>query len=299
MNIGFIGIGVMGESMVRHLMAAGHRVTVYNRTAAKADALLQEGALWAESAGACAEGQDAVIPKSRSFMHLDIVFTMVGFPKDVEQVYLSEDGILAHARSGAYVIDMTTTSPALWQRIAAAAREKGLHPLDAPVSGGDSGARNATLSIMAGGELADFEACLPLFQQMGKNIVHTGGDGSGQHTKMANQIAIAGAIAGVAEAIRYGEACGLDTENMLRCISAGAAGSWQLSNNGPKMLARDWAPGFYIKHFIKDMAIARDESAARALPLPVLTEVLSMYESLQEDGHCDEGTQSLYTWYQG
>ena len=284
MNIGFIGIGVMGESMARRLMAAGHRVTVYTRTASKADALLQEGALWAESAGACAEGQEAVI-------------TMVGFPKDVEQVYLSEDGILAHARSGSYVIDMTTTSPALWQRIAAAAREKGLHPLDAPVSGGDSGARNATLSIMAGGETADFKACLPLFQQMGKNIVHTGGDGSGQHTKMANQIAIAGAIAGVAEAVRYGEACGLDTENMLRCISAGAAGSWQLSNNGPKMLARDWAPGFYIKHFIKDMAIARDESAARALPLPVLTEVLSIYESLQEDGHGDEGTQSLYAWW--
>ena len=274
----------MGESMARRLMAAGHRVTVYTRTASKADALLQEGALWAESAGACAEGQEAVI-------------TMVGFPKDVEQVYLSEDGILAHARSGSYVIDMTTTSPALWQRIAAAAREKGLHPLDAPVSGGDSGARNATLSIMAGGETADFKACLPLFQQMGKNIVHTGGDGSGQHTKMANQIAIAGAIAGVAEAVRYGEACGLDTENMLRCISAGAAESWQLSNNGPKMLARDWAPGFYIKHFIKDMAIARDESAARALPLPVLTEVLSIYESLQEDGHGDEGTQSLYAWW--
>ena len=283
MNIGFIGIGVMGESMARHLMAAGHRLTVYTRTASKADALLQEGALWAENAGACAENQDAVI-------------TMVGFPKDVEEVYLSENGILAHARPGAYVIDMTTTSPALWQRIAVAARDKGLHPLDAPVSGGDSGARNATLSIMVGGEAADYEACLPLFQRMGKNIVHTGGDGSGQHTKMANQIAIAGAIAGVAEAIRYGEACGLDTENMLRCISAGAAGSWQLSNNGPKMLARDWAPGFYIKHFIKDMAIARDESAARDLSLPILTEVLSMYETLQQEGHGDEGTQALYQW---
>ena len=221
---------------------------------------------------------------------------MVGFPKDVEEVYLSENGILAHARPGAYVIDMTTTSPALWQRIAAAARDKGLHPLDAPVSGGDSGARNATLSIMVGGEAADYEACLPLFQLMGKTIVHTGGDGSGQHTKMANQIVIAGTIAGVAEAIRYGEACGLDTENMLRCISAGAAGSWQLSNNGPKLLARDWAPGFYIKHFIKDMAIARDESAARDLSLPILTEVLSMYETLQQEGHGDEGTQALYQW---
>ena len=282
-RISWIGVGIMGKAMVRNLMKAGYEVHIYARHPEKVADVVSEGAVPHGSIAECVKASEMVI-------------TMVGFPKDVEEVYLSENGILAHARPGAYVIDMTTTSPALWQRIAVAARDKGLHPLDAPVSGGDSGARNATLSIMVGGEAADYEACLPLFQLMGKNIVHTGGDGSGQHTKMANQIVIAGTIAGVAEAIRYGEACGLDTENMLRCISAGAAGSWQLSNNGPKMLARDWAPGFYIKHFIKDMAIARDESAARDLSLPILTEVLSMYEALQQEGHGDEGTQALYQW---
>ncbi len=189
MKIGFIGIGVMGESMARHLMEKGHSLTVYNRTKSKADRLLAEGAVWAESAGACAKDQDAVI-------------TIVGFPKDVEEVYLAAGGILDSARPGAYLIDMTTTSPALWQRIAAVAKQRGLRPLDAPVSGGDSGARNATLSIMVGGDEADFEACRPLFEAMGKSIMLTGGPGCGQHTKMANQIAIAGCVAGVAEAIR-------------------------------------------------------------------------------------------------
>lgn len=175
MKIGFIGIGVMGESMARHLMEKGHSLTVYNRTKSKADRLLAEGAAWAESAGACAKDQDAVI-------------TIVGFPKDVEEVYLAAGGILDSARPGAYLIDMTTTSPALWQRIAAVAKQRGLRPLDAPVSGGDSGARNATLSIMVGGDEADFEACCPLFEAMGKNVMLTGGPGCGQHTKMANQI---------------------------------------------------------------------------------------------------------------
>ena len=202
MDIGFIGIGVMGESMARHLLRAGHSLTVYNRTKSKAEKLLGEGAAWAESAGACARGQDVVI-------------TIVGFPKDVEEVYLGEGGILQNAKPGATLIDMTTTSPALWQRIAAEAQKRGLHPLDAPVSGGDSGARNATLSIMVGGAQEDFEAMRPLFACMGKSITLTGGPGCGQHTKMANQIAIAGCVAGVAEAIRYGEAGGLDIGNML------------------------------------------------------------------------------------
>lgn len=284
MRIGFIGIGVMGESMARHLMEHGHALTVFNRTKAKADKLLAQGAAWAESAGACARNQEAV-------------FTIVGFPKDVKEVYLGDDGILANAASGALLIDMTTTSPKLWQGIAGEARKKGLRPIDAPVSGGDTGARNASLSIMAGGAKADFDAALPLFECMGKNIVLTGDAGCGQHTKMANQIALAGALAGVAEAIRYGEVCGLDTTNMLACISSGAAGSWQMTNNGPKMIEGDDAPGFYIKHFIKDMKIAEEESQSRDCELPVLEQTLSMYEYLKEQDKGDKGTQALIDWY--
>ncbi|NLO84465.1 MAG: NAD(P)-dependent oxidoreductase [Clostridiales bacterium] len=284
MKIGFIGIGVMGESMARHLMAGGHELTVYSRTKAKAEALLSEGAAWADDAGACAAGQDAVI-------------TIVGFPKDVEQVYLGADGILENAKTGAYLIDMTTTSPALWEGIAQDAAARGLHPLDAPVSGGDTGARNATLSIMVGGEEADFNACASIFACMGKNIVHTGKAGTGQHTKMANQIAIAGAVAGVAEAIRYGEVCGLDTTNMLSCISAGAAGSWQMSNNGPKMISGDFAPAFFIKHFIKDMGIAAQEATAHEANLPILDTVLKLYEEMMANGQGDLGTQALIDKY--
>lgn len=284
MKIGFIGTGVMGASMAGHLMDAGHELTVYNRTRQKAEGLLARGARWADTPADCASGMDAVI-------------TIVGYPKDVEEVYLGEKGILSTARPGAYLIDMTTTSPALWQRIAKAAEQKGLHPLDAPVSGGDTGARNATLSIMVGGQQADFEACVPLFEKMGKTIVYTGPAGCGQHTKMANQIAIAGCVTGVAEAVRYGQISGLDTENMLSCISAGAAGSWQMSNNGPKMLKGDYAPGFFIQHFIKDMRIAQEEAQKRGAELPVLQLVLSMYESLQEDGRANDGTQAIIEWY--
>ena len=284
MRIGFIGIGVMGESMARHLMEQGHELTVFTRTKEKAEKLLALGAAWAETAGACARDQEAVI-------------TMVGFPKDVKEVYLGANGILENAAPGALLMDMTTTSPKLWQNIAGEARKKGFRPLDAPVSGGDTGARNASLSIMVGGAKADFDAALPLLECMGKNIVLTGDAGSGQHTKMANQIALAGALAGVAEAIRYGEVCGLDTKNMLACISAGAAGSWQMTHNGPKMIEGDDAPGFFIKHFIKDMKIAEEESQSRDCELPVLEQTLSMYEYLKEQGMGDKGTQALMEWY--
>lgn len=286
MKIGFIGTGVMGASMARHLMDAGHKLTVYNRTKAKAEGLLNAGAGWADTPADCARHQDAVI-------------TIVGYPKDVEMVYLGDEGILKAAKPGAYLIDMTTTSPALWQRVAAEAVKAGMHPLDAPVSGGDTGARNATLSIMVGGEKTDFDACVPLFETMGKNVVYTGPAGCGQHTKMANQIAIAGCVTGVAEAVRYGQISGLDPQNMLSCIAAGAAGSWQMSNNGPKMISGDYAPGFYIQHFIKDMRIAKDEAAQRGVELPVLDMVLSMYESLMEDGRGNDGTQAIIEWYQG
>ncbi len=284
MNIAFIGIGVMGEAMARNLMKNGHSLTLYTRTPKKAQALVLEGATLYDNVKGCAQSADAVI-------------TMVGFPQDVEEVYLGQNGILKSAREGALVIDMTTTSPSLWQEIARKARRKGLRPLDAPVSGGDKGAREGTLAIMAGGEQADFEAALPLFECMGKRIVYTGPDGTGQHTKMANQIAIAGAVSGVAEAIRYAEKTGLDTNKLMEAISQGAAGSWQLSNNGTKMLHNDMAPGFYTKHFVKDLAIALDESRNRNIKLPVLKRVLKLYQSLVKKGKGDLGTQALIELY--
>jgi len=284
MKIAFIGIGVMGLPMAGHLLDAGHPLNVYTRSAHKAAPLLARGARVFEAIPPCVLGQEAII-------------TMVGFPRDVEKVYLGPGGIIESAEPGALVIDMTTTSPALWQRIAKAAREKGLRPLDAPVSGGDTGARAASLAIMVGGEARDFEAALPLFEKMGKNIIHEGPDGAGQHTKMANQIAIAGAITGVAEAVRYGEAAGLDLEKMLATIATGAAGSWQMSNNGPKMVSGDYAPGFFIKHFIKDLRIAHEEGQARQLELPILKETLKRYEALEEAGQGELGTQAIIEGY--
>ncbi len=284
-KIGFIGIGVMGKSMVRHLMRHGYEVSVYNRTKAKAQEIIDEGALWCESAGECAKGQDAVI-------------TIVGYPKDVEQVYFGEDGILENARPGAYLIDMTTTSPQLSQRIFEKAKEKGLHALDAPVSGGDTGAKNGTLAIMVGGEKQAFDDCLPIFEAMGKNIVYQGPAGCGQHCKMANQIAIAGTIAGVCEAIAYAKAKGMDPQVMLDTIGSGAAASWQLSNNGAQILKGNMDPGFFIKHFIKDMSIADEEAQAAGLQLGVLDEALRMYRELAEKGLGDLGTQALIQYYE-
>ncbi len=284
MTIAFIGIGVMGISMARNLMKNGHTLRVYTRTASKAAPLVAEGALQFNNIAECVKGAEAVI-------------TIVGYPKDVEQVYLHEGGILDSAEEGALLIDMTTTSPALWQRIAKEARAEGFRPLDAPVSGGDNGAKAGTLAIMVGGEQADFEAAKPLFECMGKTIILEGADGAGQHTKMANQIAIAGAVAGVAEAIRYGEAAGLDLTTMLDTISTGAAGSWQMDNNGRKMVSGDMDPGFFIKHFIKDLAISKDEGKQRGLKLPVLNKTLKMYQKMEEQGKGDLGTQALIDLY--
>ncbi|HHT15842.1 MAG TPA: NAD(P)-dependent oxidoreductase [Clostridiales bacterium] len=284
MKIAFIGIGVMGLPMAGHLMDAGHDVKLYTRTKSKADPLVARGAKCFDAIGPCVCDREAII-------------TMVGFPKDVEEVYLGKGGILENAPEGALIIDMTTTSPALWQRIAKKARKRGLRPLDAPVSGGDSGAKAGTLAIMVGGETADFEAALPLFEKMGKTIVHEGGDGAGQHTKMANQIAIAGAVTAVAEAVSYGKATGLDLSKMLGTISTGAAGSWQMSNNGPKMISGDYAPGFFIKHFVKDLRIALEESKERGLELPILKKALKMYMQMEEKGQGDLGTQAIIERY--
>lgn len=284
-NIGFIGVGVMGKSMVRNLMKAGYELSVYTRTKSKVEDIIEEGARWCDTVADCVKGQEAVI-------------TMVGYPQDVREVYFGEQGIIASAIPGTYVIDMTTTSPKLSAEIYEKAKMAGIHAVDAPVSGGDVGARQGTLSIMAGGDKEDFDACLELFKSMGKTIIYEGKAGNGQHTKAANQIALGGAIAGVCEAITYARAAGLDVQTMLDSISQGAAGSWQMNNMAPRMLREDFDPGFFIKHYIKDMKIALEESDARELTLPVLMEVLDMYKTLDEKGMGDLGTQALIKYYE-
>ena len=284
-KIGFIGAGVMGKSMIRNLRKNGFDVTVYSRTKEKTEDIIAEGAPWADSAGECAKGQDVVI-------------TIVGYPKDVEEVYFSENGILANAAPGAVLIDMTTSSPQLAEKIYAAAKEKGLHALDAPVSGGDSGAKAGTLSIMVGGDEDVMKSVMPVFEAMGKTIMYEGGAGCGQHTKMANQIALSGCLASVCEAITYARKAGLDTDRMFSSISTGAVSSWQLSNNGPKILKDDYAPGFFIKHYIKDMKIACEEADRNGANLPILGQVLQMFENLDEQGMGELGTQALIKYYE-
>ena len=284
MKIGFIGVGVMGNGMVKNLLQQGYEVNAYTRTRAKALEALDAGAVWRENVADCVRDADAVI-------------SIVGFPPDVEEVYFGDKGILANARPGTLVIDMTTTSPRLAQRIYTEAADRGLSALDAPVSGGDTGARAGTLAIMVGGDREAFERAVPIFEAMGKSIRYMGAAGSGQHTKMANQIAIAGTLAGVCEAIAYARAAGLDVDEVISTISGGAASSWQLANNGPKSAHGDFAPGFFIKHFIKDMTLADGEARARDLPMPVLEKVLAMFRALEAQGYGDEGTQALIHAY--
>lgn len=280
MKIGFIGVGVMGGPMVLNLMKKGFDVSIYTRTKTKAEGVIAAGAHWCDTIADCAAGRDVVI-------------TIVGYPKDVEEVYFSEKGILNSADKGTVLIDMTTTSPRLSERIYAAAKEKGMTALDAPVSGGDVGAQKGTLAIMVGGDRDAFDKMHDVFAAMGTNIRYQGGAGCGQHTKMANQIAISGCVAAVCEAIAYAKRCGLDPQDMFDAISTGAAGSWQLTNNGQKIINGDYAPGFYVKHFIKDMNIALDEAQARDLDLTVLHMVRDKYDELAAQGGADEGTQAL------
>jgi 3-hydroxyisobutyrate dehydrogenase/2-hydroxy-3-oxopropionate reductase len=284
-SIGFIGVGVMGKSMVRNLMKNGYSVAIYTRTRSKVLDVIAEGAVWCDDVKTCAADRDAVI-------------TMVGYPKDVEDVYFGDGGIIANARPGCYLIDMTTTSPKLSVRIYEQAKQRGLSALDAPVSGGDVGAKNGTLSIMVGGDKDAFDACQPLFAAMGKNIIHEGPAGTGQHTKMANQIALAGAISGVCEAMTYAERMGLDVRTMLDSISQGAAGSWQMTNMSPRILKGDFAPGFFVKHYIKDMRIAAEEAEGVDLKLGILSDVLAMYADLADQGLGDLGTQALIKYYE-
>lgn len=280
-RIGFIGTGVMGLSMARNLMKAGYGLTVHNRTEHRARPLIDEGALWAPTPSDAAAGSDAVI-------------TIVGFPSDVESVYLGEEGILKGAAAGTLLIDMTTSSPLLAKRLYDEAGTRGMTMIDAPVSGGDRGAREGTLSIMAGGDEKAFEAALPLFRAMGGNVVLQGGPGAGQHTKMANQIAIASGMIGVCEALAYSERAGLDPSRVLDSISGGAAGSWSLSNYGPRILKGDFRPGFYIKHFVKDMELAVQSAHEMAFDVPGLDLALRLYRELLDQGRGEEGTQALF-----
>ncbi|AQQ53867.1 NAD(P)-dependent oxidoreductase [Planococcus lenghuensis] len=284
MKIAFIGTGVMGNSIVRHLLQAGHKVTIHTRTRIKAENLIKEGAAWADTSG-------------QAVKEAETVFTMVGYPEDVEEVYFSDLGILRHAKEGAALIDLTTSQPLLAQRIAEEAKNRGMHAMDAPVSGGDIGARNGTLSIMIGGEKSEFDRLYPVFELFGGNIVYQGPAGAGQHTKMCNQITIASTMIGVCESLVYARKAGLDPETVLRSISTGAAGSWSLSNLVPRMIEEDFQPGFYIKHFIKDMKIAADEAERLGLKLPGLRLSLSMYEELAEKGYSENGTQALIRHY--
>ena len=283
-GLGFIGLGVMGASMAGHLLDAGYGLHVYTRTRGRAEPLLERGATWHD-------GPASVAAESR------VVFTIVGFPPDVEAVYLGDDGLLAHAAAGSYLVDMTTSSPSLARTLAERAAERGCHALDAPVSGGDTGAREARLSIMVGGERDAFDTVLPLFELMGKNIVYQGPAGSGQHCKMCNQIAIAANMLGVCEAMAYAKASGLDPETVLKSIAAGAAGSWSLSNLAPRMLAGDFDPGFFVKHFIKDMTLAGESADAMGLDTPGLDLARSLYERLRDHGGGDDGTQALFKLY--
>ncbi len=284
LSIGFIGTGVMGRSMAGHLLKAGHAVHVYNRSREKAQSLLEAGAHWHDSAGAVAAVADVVI-------------TMLGFPADVEATYLGKGGILDSAKPGALLIDMTTSSPLLAQRVAEAAKAKGLQALDAPVSGGDIGAREARLVIMVGGEAAAFEKAKPVFELMGKNIALLGAAGAGQHCKMANQISVAVGMVAWCEALAYAHKAGLDPVAVHQSISGGAAGSWALTTLAPRALSGDFAPGFYVKHIIKDIRIALESAAELHLNLPGLSVAKDLYEKVAAHGWEDNGTQALYRLY--
>jgi len=278
--IGWVGTGVMGVSMCGHVLDAGYPVTVTTRSKSKAEGLIARGASWAGTPAEVAAASD-------------ISLAIVGFPEDVRQVFLGPDGLLEGASAGDVLVDMTTSEPALAIEIAETCGERGVAAIDAPVSGGDIGARNGTLSIMIGGDPDDVEQVRPVFETMGKTIVRQGGPGAGQHTKAVNQILIATGMIGVSEALLYGQQAGLDLDTVMESVSGGAAGSWSLSNYGPRMLGGDFEPGFFVDHFVKDMGIALREAASMKLPAPGLAMAHELYVSLQAQGLGRKGTQSL------
>ncbi len=280
MKIGWIGTGVMGASMAGHLQAAGHELYIFNRTRGKAEPLLKNGAHWCESPAEVAANSE-------------IVFTIVALPVDVEEVYMGERGILSVEGPCRIVVDMSTSLPSLAQTISRAAAKRGIDSLDAPVSGGDIGARNATLAIMVGGDKEAFDAVLPLFQSMGQSISFMGGPGAGQHTKMCNQILVAGTMIGVCESLLYAAKVGLDQQSVINIIGKGAASCWAINNLGPRMVRGNYEPGFFVEYFIKDMGIALEEAAAVSLSLPGLALVHQLYLAVKAQGHGRLGTQAL------
>ncbi|MGX6961816.1 NAD(P)-dependent oxidoreductase [Vagococcus xieshaowenii] len=280
MKIGFIGTGVMGASIVKHLMNAGHELIVYNRTKSKTDKLVSLGATWADT------------PKEVAEMS-SLVFSMVGYPQDVEEIYYGESGVFATDVTGKILIDMTTSTPTLAQRIAQTAKERGAYSLDAPVSGGDLGAKNGTLTIMVGGEEDVYQQIQPIFELFAKTINLQGTAGKGQHTKMANQIMIAGTMTGMTELLVYAKAADLDLEKVIATVGGGSAANWSLTNYSPRILKEDFTPGFFVKHFIKDLKIALDEAEKMNLTLPATTLAKELYEQLAAQGYENNGTQSL------
>ncbi|MBR1420701.1 MAG: NAD(P)-dependent oxidoreductase [Selenomonadaceae bacterium] len=279
-KIGFIGTGIMGNAMAGHLLDAGHEIAVYNRTKSKAQNLIDRGAKWCESPGECSRDRDVII-------------TIVGYPKDVEEVYLGANGILENAREGSFVVDMTTSSPELAQRIFNEARNRKIHALDAPVTGGDTGAKNASLTILVGGDESDFNQLKPIFEILGKNIVYEGSAGAGQKTKAANQIAIAGALAGACEAFVFAKKNGLDVQKVFDAISTGSAASTQMSGIVKRGLDGNFDPGFMVKHLAKDLRIASESE----IDLPIFKLVLEELTKLEQDGIGSEGTQALLKFY--
>lgn len=281
MKIGFIGTGVMGTGIINNLLKAGNDVTVYNRTKAHAKEVLDNGAKWADTPAAATTNND-------------VIMSMVGFPQDVEQIYYGEDGILAAATPNQVLVEMTTSKPSLAQQLDQDAQKKGLHIIDAPVSGGDVGAKNGTLTMMVGGNKKDLEKITPLIKQFTNQIHYFGPAGSGQHAKMANQIMIAGTMTGMSEMLAYAKAAGLDLPEVINTVSSGAGENWSLSNYGPRILKDDYTPGFFAKHFLKDLRIALEEAEKMNLNLPATRDAKRLYEILvDEKGLGSDGTQAL------
>jgi len=280
-RIGWIGTGVMGSSMCGHLIKAGYEVNVFNRTKSKASDLLKSGAVWCDSPAELAGKSD-------------YIFSIVGYPHDVEEVFLGDHGVVSHAAPGSILIDMTTSEPSLAEKISAAAHERDIAVLDAPVSGGDVGAQNGTLAIMVGGDRKAFDTILPLFKHMGENIAYMGSPGKGQHTKMCNQILIASNMIGVVESLLYAYKAGMDMEEVIAVIGKGAASSWSINNLGMRIAKKNFDPGFFIKHFVKDMRIGLDEARRMNLSLPGLALAHQFYTSAMALGHENLGTQGLY-----
>ena len=280
MKVGFIGTGVMGSSMVRHLLNADYDVNVFNRTKEKAMPLVDEGAVWQDSPAEVAEKSD-------------VIFTIVGYPTDVEEVYFGDKGIFEGLSEGKIVVDMTTSTPELAVRISEKAGEMKVKSLDAPVSGGDLGAKNGTLTVMVGGDETAFETVRPLFEAFSGSLNLFGPAGSGQHTKMVNQIMVAGTMTGMTEMLVYAKAAGLKLEEVIKTVNGGAAQNWSLGNYAPRIITEDYSPGFFVKHFVKDLKIVLDEAAKMNLDLPATKQAYDLYEMLQDKGHGDDGTQAL------